>query len=532
MDALLNHLASWKPFRALVLGDFMLDQLIFGDAERLSADAPVPILHVRERQHRPGGAANVCLDLLELARTDLGGSVTALGVIGDDQTGSTLALELRAKGVRVDGLVKDPTRPTTVKQNFIGRAQTRHPQKMFRVDEESREPLSPVMVDRLFSAFESELPGVDVVCIEDYAKGVCTPELCRRVIDACRGAGVPVMVDPAKIADYSKYRGATVITPNRTEAEFAAGLSTCGDATIEKNAPVARKLLEGVALDAVVLTLDRHGALLMERGSEPEDSNPAAPGEQARSGSTPGARRGRPLDAVAVPTVARQVYDVTGAGDMFLAGLAAARCNGCSWLDAVRFANAAAGLEVEIFGVEPIPLEKIHHSLLAMSTAEHGKTRTLEQALVEASALRRTAKRVVFTNGCFDVLHAGHVALLEAAAREGDFLIVGLNDDASVKRLKGPERPVNHQEDRARVLGSLGCVGAVVLFSEDTPIRLIETLRPDVLVKGGDYTKDRVVGGSFVESCGGRVALVDLVDGRSTTDTIRRLRGDTKPAGV
>ncbi len=492
MDRLLEHLSAWKPFKAAVVGDFMLDQLVYGDAERLSADAPVPVLLVQEQQHRPGGAANVCLDLSEI-----GGAVSALGVVGSDATAGILVRELQARGVDAGGLVPDGSRPTTVKQNLIGRAQARHPQKMFRVDYESRAPLSAAMVSRVLGAFEAVLPSVDVVCIEDYAKGVCTPELCGGVIAAARRAGKPVMVDPAKLSDYSKYRGATVITPNRTEAEFATGLVTGADTGPERNAPVASRLLEELELEAVVLTLDRHGALLLERGGDP----------------------------VAVPTIARQVYDVTGAGDMFLAALAAARANLCAWVDAVRFANAAAGLEVEIFGVEPIPLEKIHHSLLSMSTARHGKLRTLGQVLVEAAATRRAGGKVVFTNGCFDVLHAGHISLLERAAQEGDLLVVGLNDDASVRRLKGPERPVNHQEDRARVLGALGSVDAVVLFGEDTPVRLLEAIRPDVLVKGGDYTKERVVGGNLVESYGGRIVLAGLVEGRSTTGTIRKVRG-------
>jgi D-beta-D-heptose 7-phosphate kinase/D-beta-D-heptose 1-phosphate adenosyltransferase len=232
-------------------------------------------------------------------------------------------------------------------------------------------------------------------------------------------------------------------------------------------------------------------------------------------------RGGKP---VAVPTIAREVYDVTGAGDMMLAALAAARANGVGWEDSVRFANAAAGLEVEVFGVVPIPLEKIHNELLVRAGQIHGKLRTLDQALVQIAALRREGRKIVFTNGCFDILHSGHVTLLEKAAAEGDFLIIGLNADESVRRLKGVDRPVNSQQDRARVLGALGCVGAIVLFDEDTPISLIEALRPDVLVKGADYRKDQVVGGTLVESYGGKIALIDLVEGKSTSSTIAKMR--------
>jgi len=489
MDPLLVALERWKPFTALVVGDFMLDQLVFGDAERLAADAPVPILHVRKTEDRPGGAANVCLDLAALR-----GCVGAIGVIGQDAAGKALRRELVARGVGADGLVEDASRPTTVKQNLIGLAQTRHPQKMFRVDFESRAPIASER--ELLLAFERSLDGVDMICIEDYDKGVCTPTICRAVIEASRAKGKPVLVDPARGVDFSKYRGATAITPNRTEAELATRMTTDAHAGLEPNAAVARRLMELCELEAVVLTLDRHGALLLERGGE----------------------------GVAVPTLARQVYDVTGAGDMFLAGLAAARANALGWVDAVRFANAAAGLEVEVFGVEPIPLDRIHHALLEQAGQAQGKVLSRDQVAARVRALRSMGRRVVFTNGCFDVLHTGHVTLLEKAAKMGDVLVVAINDDASVRRLKGNSRPVNSQDDRARVLAALNAVGMVVLFSEDTPAELLSELRPDVLVKGADYSKDRVVGADLVESWGGRVELVDLVEGRSTTGTIDKMR--------
>lgn len=492
MDQLLEHLDRWKPFNALVVGDFMLDQHLYGDAERLSADAPVPILHVRRQSHNPGGAANVCLDLAALK-----GSVRACGVIGADIHGDLLRHALINRGVDASGLVVDPSRPTTVKQNLIGLAQARHPQKMFRVDFESREPLPDVVADSLLARVANALDWADVVCIEDYAKGVCTAHVCQGVIDLARKAGKPTFVDPARLDSYARYRRATALTPNRTEAEVATNQRTHGEADVAHNASLARALMREAELDAVVLTLDRHGALLLERDAEP----------------------------VAVPTIARTVYDVTGAGDMFLAGLAAARANGCSWEDAVRLANAAAGLEVEIFGVEPIPLERVHHAVLEQTARTRGKLRTPEQAEIEIRARRASGQKIVFTNGCFDLLHAGHVDLLDKAAASGDFLIVGLNSDASVRRLKGPTRPVNTEDDRARVLGGLGSIGAVVVFDQDTPIDLIRRLKPDILVKGADYTKDKVVGASDVESWGGKVVLIDLVEGKSTTGMIRKMGG-------
>lgn len=496
-------MAEWKPFTALVVGDFMLDQLHFGDAERLSADAPVPVLHIRRTEDRPGGAANVCMNLVAMRAR-----VKAFGIVGDDHEAHVLSRALQQEHVEPTGLLTDPSRPTTVKRNLIGLAQSRHPQKMFRCDFESREPLGGALASRLIASFEKALAaGADVVCIEDYGKGVCTPEVCQAVIRAATAAGVPVLVDPARIADYSKYRGATAITPNRTEAELATGRRTNGDGSLEGNTDVARALLESLELDVVVLTLDRHGALLLERAAAQEG--------RAKAESR----------ATAIPTIAREVYDVTGAGDMMLAALAAARANGIDWPDAVRFANAAAGLEVEIFGMKPIPLEQIHHELLVRAGGLDGKVRTLEQVLIQAAACRREGRKVVFTNGCFDILHSGHVTLLEKAAALGDFLIVGLNSDESVRRLKGEGRPVNGERERARVLGAVAGVGAVVVFGEETPIRLIEAIRPDVLVKGADYTKDQVVGGDIVEQHGGRIVLIDLVEGRSTTGTIARMRG-------
>jgi D-beta-D-heptose 7-phosphate kinase/D-beta-D-heptose 1-phosphate adenosyltransferase len=489
---LLASLAGWRPFTVAVVGDFMLDQHIYGDAERLSADAPVPVLLVRKTESHAGGAANVCLDIRALK-----GDVLAFGVVGDDAAAEQLRSALEAQGVDTTGIVTDPSRPTTLKQNLIGLAQARHPQKMFRLDHESREPIGAEAADRLLEALGLALLRVDAVCIEDYAKGVCSEALCRAVIDMARAAGKPVFVDPARLSDYARYKGACAITPNRTEAEIATGIATCQAASTEHNAALAQKLMSVCELDAVVLTLDRHGALLLERGGEPS----------------------------AVPTVARDVYDVTGAGDMFLAALTAARVNGLAWHEAVMFANAAAGLEVEVFGVQPIPFEQVQHALLAQAGALTGKVRSLELLCAEVMARRRAGEKIVFTNGCFDVLHSGHVTLLEKAAALGDFLVVAINDDASVQRLKGPSRPVNSQEDRARVLAALGCVGAVAVFAEDTPMRLIEAVRPDVLVKGGDYSKEQVVGGALVESYGGRVALVELVAGKSSTRTIEQIRG-------
>lgn len=493
MDQLLAKLANWSPFSALVVGDFMLDQLVYGDAERLSADAPVPVLQVRRHESTPGGAGNLCADLAAMK-----GRVIACGLIGSDSEAEELTRALHGHQVQTSGLVVDASRPTTLKRNFIGLAQARHPQKMFRVDYESREPVDGEALHALLAIAARAIESVDIVCIEDYGKGVCTDHVCQEIIHLARRAGRQVLVDPANSADFLRYRGATAITPNRTEAEKATGLKTHDHADAAHNAALARGLLARLDLDAVVLTLDRHGSLLLERSNDLP---------------------------VHVPTVARDVYDVTGAGDMLLAGLTAGRANGLGWPDSVRLANAAAGLEVEVFGVKPIPIDRIHHELLTQARLNAGKLRTLDELMVQVRAVREWGGTVAFTNGCFDVIHAGHVSLLERSSALADLLVIGLNTDASVRRLKGPERPLNNQDDRARVLGSISGVGGLVFFDEDTPLRLIESIRPDILIKGADYQEHQVVGADLVKSYGGRVELIPLVEGKSTTSTIRRMRG-------
>jgi len=490
MIGLFEQLANWRGFRVLVIGDFMLDELVYGDAERLTGDAPVPILEVRREERMPGGAANVCMDLIVLHA-----QVEAFGIVGQDEPGRKLVDELTQAGVVCAGIVPDDQRPTTVKRNMIGLAQHRHPQKMFRVDYESRAEMAESVRDLLIAKIEEAIGRADAVAIEDYGKGVCDERVCQRIIELCKESNTPVFVDPSRTSDYSRYRGATAITPNRSEAEHATGLSTADGPVLRANEPIARALYESLELEAIVLTLDRHGALLIANNDDP----------------------------VHVQTVARQVYDVTGAGDMVLAALISARCNGLSWIDSVRFANAAAGLEVEVFGVRPIPFERVYQAILHEARELIGKRRTLEEATIEISAARREGRSIVFTNGCFDILHAGHIQLLRKARSFGDVLIVGINSDSSVARLKGEGRPVHCIDDRCAILSELESVDIVVAFEDDTPMKLLEVLKPDVLVKGGDYTRDGVVGGDLVESHGGRVEIVGTLEGRSSTDAIERL---------
>ncbi|BAM02390.1 D-glycero-beta-D-manno-heptose 1-phosphate adenylyltransferase [Phycisphaera mikurensis] len=483
---LLTLLNGWSPPTVVVVGDFMLDRYLFGNADRLAPDAPVPVLDVQRTDDRPGGASNVCVCLAALRAR-----VRAVGIAGDDEPGRALRAALQTAGVETAGLAADGDRPTTVKQNLVGLAQHRHPQKMFRLDFEDRTPLPGAAVERMLAAVDEAIDGAQAVILEDYHKGVCTPELCRGVIERAHAAGLPVLVDPAAIADYGRYAGADAITPNRTEAERATGLSA------DDPSAMAARLQAEHGFGHVVLTLDRHGALLRSPDGVEET----------------------------LPTRARSVYDVTGAGDVVLATLAAAVAQGAAYADGVRLANLAAGLEVERSGVVPIPLEELYLEAMEEAAADRGKVRTLQELVPELAAHRHRGRTVAFTNGCFDVLHAGHVGYLRSAAATADLLVVGVNDDQSIRRLKGPERPVNPLEDRLRVLSELACVRYVVPFATDTPLSLIEAVQPSVLVKGADYTRDTVVGASFVEARGGRVELVPLVEGRSTTNILRRIGG-------
>jgi D-beta-D-heptose 7-phosphate kinase/D-beta-D-heptose 1-phosphate adenosyltransferase len=331
-----------------------------------------------------------------------------------------------------------------------------------------------------------------VVCLEDYNKGVFSEDFTRKVIATARARKVAVLVDPAAIRDYRKYFGATCLKLNRTETEKATSLPVQDEGQFSA---AAGKLLAELSLASVVITLDKHGAYLA---------------------SSDGERKW-------LRTRQRQVYDVTGAGDMVLATLSLARAAGASWEEAVALANVAGGLEVEKFGAVPITRPEILAELLAEAHQAAGKLRTDETLIPELERQRQTGKKIVFTNGCFDLLHMGHVQYFRFAKQQGDILVVAVNTDASIRKLKGEKRPVVNEDDRIAVLEELESIDYLVKFADDTPLRLIEAIRPDVLVKGADYTPEKVVGASFVEGYGGRLALAPFVDGRSTSNLISRI---------
>lgn len=481
------------PCRVLLVGDVMVDRYLYGNAERLSPEAPVPVLHFQQEELRLGGAASVAANL-----AGLGATVLAVGVVGDDRIAGQLRQLLTDIGADPAGLVV-ADRPTTCKMRLVGSAQHRHPQQMIRLDYEDSRPVDAAAEQKLIAAATAAVAQVDLVCIEDYDKGVVTPAVCEAILAAAKSAGKAVLIDPARIADYRKYAGAACLKLNRPEAARSTGLPV---ETPEQFRAAAEKLLQMLNLEAVVLTLDKQGAYVASRGDPARN----VPAERRLLGTRP-----------------RQVYDVTGAGDMAFAALAIARAAGATWEEATALANIAGGLEVEKFGVVPIKAAEIIQELLAEVHLRQGKQRNLPDLLAELSRHRASGKRIVFTNGCFDLIHLGHVKYFQFAKRQGDLLVVGVNTDSGIRRLKGAKRPIITEADRISVLEELESIDYLIPFDDDTPLALIQAIKPDVLVKGADYAKEQVVGWDVVEAAGGRVALAPLVNGRSTSAVIDRI---------
>ncbi len=479
--------------RVLVVGDVMLDRYIWGDAERISQEAPVILLHADKREERLGGASSVASMLRAL-----GARVSLAGVVGGDFDGARIRQLLTDLGIDHEGVLNEAHRPSTVKERYIGRAQQRHPQQMLRVDYEDRAALPEAVEKQLLGALGHLLRRADIVLISDYDKGVCTPAVMAAVISGARALGIRTLADPIRQADYRKYHGCTAITPNRLEAGLATGRVLGTPAEV---LAAAAQLQDQLDLEAAIITLDKDGMALKHRDGRHK----------------------------ILPTRPRQVYDITGAGDMVLSVLAMALAVGADYEPAIALANIAGGLEVEKIGVATVTRDEILHDLLHGHPAWN--TGSINDKLVAVDALkheldsrRRLGQRVAFTNGCFDVLHAGHVQYLQDARAQAEVLVVGLNSDASVRALKGPERPLNSLEARARVLAGLNAVDYLVAFEETTPLPLLQAIRPDVLVKGSDYRKDQVVGAELVESYGGRVHLATFREGFSTTQLLEKLR--------
>ncbi|WP_213770110.1 D-glycero-beta-D-manno-heptose-7-phosphate kinase [Bradyrhizobium sp. dw_78] len=484
-DVLSNAIARQT---VLCVGDLMLDEFVYGEVSRISPEAPAPVIAVQRSETDVGGAGNVARNI-----ASLGARCIFVGLIGEDDAGARLKAALERESLIESMLVCDPGRPTTRKVRFVSEHFSTH---MLRADWELAKPASADIEQKLIDAVLPHLPNVGVVLLSDYAKGVLTARVIRNIIDAARKLGKPVIVDP-KNPNLAVYRGATLLKPNSKEFNEATRSRFGGDKGI---AEAAQEIMQLADCDAVLVTQSEHGMTLVPR-------------------------QGEPIHVAGIPV---KVRDVSGAGDTVAAALAVTFAAGADWETALRMANAAAAVAVSKQGaavVTPTELRRkiLPHAFLAAEEKIVADGRDLDAQLRE---WRKQGQKIGFTNGCFDILHPGHVKLLTAARAACDRLIVGLNSDASVRRLKGESRPVQNERARAEVLAALEAVDLVALFEEDTPINLITRIKPSVLVKGSDYTREQVVGHEVVEAHGGEVRLVDILPGFSTTSLVNRARGN------
>ncbi|HEX4261653.1 MAG TPA: D-glycero-beta-D-manno-heptose-7-phosphate kinase [Acetobacteraceae bacterium] len=478
-----DFLARFGAHAVLVLGDLMLDRYVLGEVRRISPEAPIPVLRAGRSRAVLGGAGNVAQNVAAL-----GGRAILLGVIGDDEAGEAIGRVLAEAGPGVRASIACAAgRPTTVKTRFMS-----GPHQLLRVDQETTEAIAASVCDDLLARFAAALPEAEIVVLSDYAKGALCDAVLGRAIALARAAGKPVIADP-KRPDLAAYRRASVLTPNEAEIAAATGIAPDDDAAAEA---AGRAALAASAAAAVLVKRSARGLTLV-----------------------------RPdMPALHIPTTAREVADVSGAGDTLIAAFAVMLAAGADLPQSAAIANTAAGISVGKQGTATVAHAELAASLHQRDLlATDEKVMPLDAAIARIVAWRREGLRVGFTNGVFDLIHPGHVRLLTRARATCDRLVVGLNTDASVRRLKGPTRPVQTETARATVMASMRPVDAVILFAEDTPERLIAAIRPDVLIKGADYRVEQVVGAEIVQAHGGQVVLIDLQEGHSTSNTIRRI---------
>ncbi|GMT41892.1 MAG: bifunctional protein HldE [bacterium] len=470
-----------KPVRIAVIGDVILDEYIAGEISRISPEAPVGVLDCSSEEYRLGGAANVAVTL-EM----LGGIPALIGVTGDDQDAKVVRSLLQRNGINPNGLVAADDRPTTKKSRILS-----HRQQLLRIDREKREPVQAKTEKQILVLFKKLLPSLDGVILSDYNKGLLTKSLLKEVITLCRRSGKPMIIDP-KGDSYLKYRGADIITPNLKELEKATGIACSGAKRVEK---AARLLMKKCSIKTVLATLGKDGMALFTKNGE----------------------------GMFLTTVAKEVFDVTGAGDTVVAVFASGLLGGLNLEAAARLANLAGGLQVAHLGAAGVGRDEIERSLAGAAGYMESKIVGLKEAAAIAADLRRRNKKVVFTNGCFDLVHFGHIQYLRKAKNLGHRLFLGLNSDSSVKKLKGSGRPLLNEHDRSNILAALDCVDSVIIFGEKTPLKLIRAIKPDILVKGGDYEIDQIVGHGEVVQWGGRTATIPYIKGNSTTGIIQKI---------
>jgi D-beta-D-heptose 7-phosphate kinase/D-beta-D-heptose 1-phosphate adenosyltransferase len=468
--------------RAVVIGDVMLDRYVIGTVARISPEAPIPILRVTSESARPGGAGNVARNLAAL-----GLKVDLIGAVGNDQAADELASALAAERQVALHLARDRQRRTTTKTRHIAGGQ-----QLLRADREEVHPVSGAVEQRLVDAAVKAVARAGAVVLSDYGKGSLTEVVIQAAIAAAAKNNIPIVVDPFG-RDWRRYRGATLLKPNRAEVTEATGVAPSSDASALEAARAARRL---AGTKAVLLSRAEAGLTLVAGRQE-----------------------------LHLPAEAREVADVTGAGDSVVATVAAALAAGGGFTEAAALAGFAGGIAVGHVGAYAVTATELKATLRAdAARAANAKVAGRDEAARRVADWREAGARIGFTNGVFDLLHPGHVSLIAEAKRQCDKLVVAINADASVKRLKGPDRPIQDENARAMVLAALGDVDLVVVFEEDTPIPLLKLLKPDVLVKGGDYTRDQVVGAGLVEGWGGVVRLARVVPGHSTSATVRRLQ--------
>lgn len=475
-------IAGFDDCRVLVIGDLMIDEYVWGNVERVSPEAPVQVVSVRRDSVTLGGSGNVVNNLVAL-----GAQVAVAGVIGAGANGDLLTRMFESRSVDVTALIRDPARQTTRKTRIIGGHQ-----HVLRIDRETTQPISSDHHHRLIACLEDKLDCVDIVLISDYGKGLLTRALLRDVIDAVRRRKLPVIVDP-KGLDFTKYAGATAITPNKREASLAAGIEVVDFETLTA---VGTKLLQATAVETVLITCGKEDMVLFQPDTSP----------------------------YRIPPRARQVFDVSGAGDTVLAVLGLAVATGHSFPEGAALANAAGGVVVGKVGTATVSREELQAAMNETTDFLTAKKRTMQDLVPLVDRYRAQGRTVVLTNGCFDLLHVGHVKFLAASRRMGDLLIVAVDDDASVQTLKGPGRPIIGAEQRLRIISALDSVDYVMLFSADQLESVIEALRPDILTKGSNYTCDQVLGKAAVERLGGQVVLIPITEEISSTGVIDQIR--------